>query len=95
MIRKRLVLQITNQKKIISYFHDKGLFEKEFKCGQFMKMEYNKQYIDNYCYRCQLKVISPIHNIKENIRNNSIFSEIKIPIKVIYNLLVNCFLKNI
>ena len=58
-----------------------------------MIMEYNKQYIDNYCFRCRSK--SPNHEIKENIRKNSIFSEIKIPINVIYNLLFNCFLKNI
>ena len=82
-------------KKIISYFQDKGLLQKEFKCPEceeFMKMEYNKQYIDNYCFRCRSK--SPIHDIKVNIRNNSIFSDIKIPINVIYNLLFNCFLKN-
>lgn len=58
-----------------------------------MIMEYNKQYIDNYCYRCRSK--SPIHDIKVNIRNNSIFSDIRIPINIIYNLLFNCFLKNI
>ena len=83
-------------KKIISYFQDKGLLQKEFRCPEceeFMKMEYNKQYIDNYCFRCRSK--SPIHDIKVNIRNNSIFSDIKIPINVIYNLLFNCFLKNI
>ena len=56
-----------------------------------MKMEYIKQYIDNYCYRCK----SPIHDIKIKIRNNSIFSDITIPINVIYYLLYNCFFKNI
>ena len=38
--------------------------------------------MDNYCYRYRNK--NPIHDIKVNIRNNSIFSEIKIPINVIY-----------
>ena len=63
-----------DSKKIIAYFQDKGLLEKEFKCPiceKIMKMEYNKQYIDNYCYRCRNK--NPIHYIKVNIRNNSIF----------------------
>ena len=77
-------------KKIISYFQDRDLLQKEFKCP---KLEYNKQYIDNYYFRCRNK--SPNHDIKENIRKNSIFSDIKIPINVIYNLLFNCFLKNI
>lgn len=72
------------------------MLEKEIKCPiceQFLKMEYSKQHIDNYCYLCRYK--SLIHHIKVNIKNNSIFSEIKFPIQAVYNLLFNCFLKNI
>ncbi len=36
-----------------------------------------------------------LHNVKENLKKNSIFSDIKIPINVIYNLTFNCLLKNI
>ena len=91
-----LMLQTMNQKNIITYFQDKGLLEKRFKCpicSKIMTIEYNKQYIDNYCYRSLTK--SPIHDIKINIRNNSFFSEITIPINVICDLLFNCFIKNI
>jgi len=49
-----------NQKKVITYFQDKCLLVKEFKCpipicAKIMEMEYNKQYIDNYCYLCRSK----------------------------------------
>ena len=57
---KHLMLPIMNQKKVITYFQDKCLLVKEFKCpipicAKIMEMEYNKQYIDNYCYLCRSK----------------------------------------
>ena len=57
-----------------------------------MILQKNKQYLDRFCFRCRSK--APPHDVKVNIRKNSIFSDIKIPINVIYNLTFNCFLKN-
>ena len=79
-------------KKIIDYFQNKGILKKLFICPiceKTMTLQKNKQYIDRFCFRCRGK--TPNHDIKENIRNNSIFNDIKIPINVIYNLLFNCF----
>ena len=81
--------------KIINYFQDKRILKKKFNCtvcGKIMTLQKNKQYIERFCFRCRSK--APVHDIKVNLRNNSIFDEIKIPINVIYNLIFNCFIKN-
>ena len=40
-----------------------------------MKMESNKQYIDRYVWRC--RVANPLHDIKKNIKSDSIFEYYK------------------
>ena len=84
-------------KKIILYFQEKGILQfKSPKCESSMKLESNVDYINNYFFRWRSK--SPIHDIRENLRKNSIFwyiHIIHIPINVIYYLLFKCFLKNI
>lgn len=55
-----------------------------------MILENNKNYIHKYCWRCRVKV--PLHDIRTNIQKNSIFEDLKTPIKVIYYLTFHCFL---
>ena len=55
-----------------------------------MILQKNKQYLDRFCFRSK----APPHDVKVNIRKNSIFNDIKIQINVIYTLIFNCFLKN-
>ena len=82
-------------KKIINYFQAKGIFKQKVICSVFdkiMLLQKNKQYLDRFCFRCRSK--APPHDVKINIHKNSIFSDTKISINVIYNLIFNCFLKN-
>ena len=47
-----------------------------------MKIEHNFQYLDKHVWRCRSS--NPLHDIKKNIRCDSIFESIKVPINVIY-----------
>ena len=58
-----------------------------------MKLQKNKQYIDRFYFHWRSK--APPHDIKENVRKNSIFDDIKIHMNVIYNWIFICFIKNI
>ena len=57
---------------------------------QKMKLEKNKNYIDNYCWRC--RVTSPKQDIRINIRDISVFEGMRIPLNGLYYLIYNCFL---
>ena len=61
-------------------------------CGLNMKLEKNSQYIDEYVFRCRSKY--PNHDIKINLRKNSIFENIKLDINTIHYLIYKCFLEN-
>lgn len=81
--------------KLINLFQSKGVLIKDIicpECNEQMKLEKNKQYLDNYCWRCRSK--NPQHDIKYNIRKNSIFENIKIPLSLIYYLSFKCFIEN-
>ena len=56
-----------------------------------MKLEKNSHYIDEYVFRCRSNV--PKHDIKINIRKNSIFENMKMEINTIYFLIYKCFLE--
>ena len=50
-----------------------------------MKLEKNSHYIDVYVFRCRSNL--PKHDIKLNIRKNSIFENIKMEINNMYYLI--------
>ena len=57
---------------IISFFFNKNIFENvKFcpKCGNQMKLENNKNYLDEKVWRCRSKI--KVHDEKKNIRENS------------------------
>ena len=56
-----------------------------------MKIEYNFQYIE-HVWRCRSSNL--LHDIKKNIRRDSIFESINVRINVIYYLTFNCFLNH-
>lgn len=58
-----------------------------------MKLENNNNYIDKYCLGCRGK--KPLHDIKVNIRKNSVFEDLRTPKKIIHYLAFHCFLKRI
>ena len=57
-----------------------------------MNLEKNLQYIDDYVFRCRAN--NPNHDIKINLRKNSIFENIKLNINTIHYLIYKCFLEN-
>ena len=81
--------------KIIGQLQSCGILKNTFNCpicSKKMKLESNKQYIDRYVWRC--RVTNPLHDIKKNIRSDSIFESIKIPINVVYYLTFKCFINH-
>ena len=81
--------------KIIQLLQNKGMLLKEVicnKCNKKMKLEKNAIYLDKFCWRCRSQ--NPLHDIKLNIRKNSIYEDIKSPINALYYLTFNCFMKN-
>ena len=81
--------------KIINILQEKGILNKIIvceKCNKIIRLENNKNYIDKYFWRYRGK--DPIHDIRTNIRINSIFENLKTPLNVIYYLTFHCFLKN-
>ena len=64
--------------KIIQILQEKGILKKIIicdKCNKIMSLENKKNFIDKYCWRCRGK--DPIHNVRTNIRKNSIFKILK------------------
>ena len=57
-----------------------------------MNLINTKNRIDGKMWRCKKKGLEP-HNIKVNIRNNSIFSSFKTDIRVLYFLLFYNFVE--
>lgn len=60
--------------KIIQILQEKGILKKGNicdKCNKIMSLENNKNFRDKYCWRCRDK--DPIHDVRTNIRKNSIF----------------------
>ena len=52
-------------------------------CGNIMKLSYSSNYIDGIYWRCRNKTPT-IHDIKINIRINSVYENLRIPIKILY-----------
>ena len=68
---------------IIKYFQNVGLINKEKycpKCGDIMNICKRNYTIDIIAFRCHRR--NPIHDIKINIRNGSIFENFQVKIKL-------------
>ena len=78
--------------KILNIFFNKEIFAKyKFcpKCGNLMKLDNNKNYLDGKVWRCRTKIIP--HDIKINIRDKSLFEDCNIQLQIIYFLTFYCF----
>ena len=76
----------------INFFFNKDIFEKvKFcpKCGKQMKLENNKNYLDEKVWRCRSKIF--VHDEKKNIREKSLFEDVNIPLPILYFLTIYCF----
>ena len=77
---------------VIKFMFNKDIFEKvKFcpKCGKIMSLENNKNYLDEKVWRCRSKIL--VHEKKKNIRENSLFEEVNIPLPILYFLTFYCF----
>ena len=54
-----------------------------------MKLENNKNYMDEKVWRCRTKITD--HDEKKNIRENSLIETINISLPIIYFLIIYCF----
>ena len=82
-------------KKVINYFQQIKLIKQSIPYHislSNMKLVENEQYIDKYCWRC--KSNAPKHDNKINIRTESLFEGLRIPLNGLYFLIYHCFLNN-
>ena len=75
------------------FFQNEILIKAQYcpKCGKLMKLENNKNYMDEKIWRCQSK--QSLHDEKVNIRKNSVIENINIPLPIIYFLILYCFIE--
>ena len=79
---------------IIKYLQNNGIFQKTIyceKCGSNYKLSKDNQIIDKYVWRCRGNM--PKHDIKINIRKNSILEGIHINLQILYFLYFIVLLK--
>ena len=62
-------------------------------CNNDMKLHENKNYKDKYYWRCK-KSLPQKHDNKINLRDSSIFETFLVDIRVLYFLLLYCFMEN-
>ena len=55
-----------------------------------MKLEKNNLYIDKYCWRC--RAFNPKYDIRINLRAESFYEGMRIPLNGLYYLIYNCFI---
>ena len=81
------------QLKIINLFKQIKLLKDRVICPKSnpnMKIEKCQSYIDKYCWRCRSN--GSLHDMKINIRAESLFDGIRIQLNALYYLIYNCFL---
>ena len=61
-------------------------------CHNRMKLSNDNSVLDKKLWRC--KSTSPKHYIKKNLRINSIFENIKVPLSLLYFITFECFSMN-
>ena len=82
--------------KIIYILKELYLIKKENicpKCNNSMYLINNKNFKDKICWRCTKKGNNS-DDVKINIRNGSIFSQMKCDLRIIYFIIFNNFTKN-
>ena len=57
-----------------------------------MVLEKNTVYMDNYCWRCRSNAAK--HDIRVNIRSESKFENIRVPLNFLYYMIYQCFLNS-
>ena len=62
------------------------------KCGKLMKLENNQTYLDGKIWRCRSN--TPYHDLKINIRTDSIYEGSQISLPVLYFVTFYCFPEN-
>ena len=83
-------------KDIISILMKSNLLNDQVNCSKFnniMKLIENKSYTDEYVWRCFKKGDNK-HDIKQNIRVNSIFEDVKTDIRLLYFIIFENFIYN-
>ena len=83
-------------KDIISILMKSNLLNNQVncsKCNNIMKLIENKSYADEYVWRCFKKGDNK-HDIKQNIRVNSIFEDVKTDIRLLYFIIFENFIYN-
>ena len=87
---------IFDSKKIINYFQKVNVIQNRIicpNCGSEMKLVNHLPSADNIIWRCHKR--NPPHDIKINIRQNSIFEGLYIKLPILYFLLFFCFCENL
>ena len=74
---------------VLNFFLKKEIIEKYKFCPKRGNLMWHKNYFDGKVWRCRTKV-QP-HNIKINVKENSLFEKINIPLPILYFLLIYCF----
>ena len=77
---------------LIQFFQNHNILKKNVfcsQCGKLCKFVKDNQRMDKYVWRCRGN--HPTHDIKINIRNNSIFENMHQNIQILYFLLFFCF----
>lgn len=84
---------IYNFNFVYNFFKINKILKDSFKCPNcqcLMKEETNNSFIDKICFRCRKK--NPYHDIKINIRKDSIFENVRMSLISIYFLIYECFI---
>ena len=79
--------------KIIKYFQELKHIKQQVVCHiclKEMKLEKNNLYIDKYCWRC--RAFNPKYDIRINLRAESFYEGMRIPLNGLYYLINNCFI---
>ena len=79
--------------KIIKYFQELKHIKQQVVCHiclKEMKLEKNNLYIDKYCWRC--RAFNPKYDIRINLRAESFYEGMRIPLNGLYYLIYNCFI---
>ena len=87
--------QIYNFNFVYSYFKTNKILKDSFicsNCHNIMKIENNNSFLDKIMFRCRSK--NPSHDIKINIRKDSIFENVRMSLVSIYFLIYECFINN-
>ena len=87
---------IYNFNYVYTYFTNNGILKNMYRCPQcntLMNLVKENAFLDRQCFRC--KKSNPKHDVKINIRKDTIFENIKINLISIYFIIYECLLNNL